>query len=470
MKKIILGCSLVLALNNILAQPVLKEWESFNKDNKKDQFDGFLGADETGFYLAVGNKAEKKNYLEKRDKQNGALIYRKDMNAEAAFSFVSGKNIVVLYNTFDKPTDTRTLTASVFLCSNGEKVKDFELCKMKAQLEMGNHTFDYGFSLSPDHSKFLVVPHHTWYIHEVNDLQLFDAGKMSLIWKKDFDQKQIITDRYEVDNDGDVVFAEDQSIGMIPNKSKEATKTKLQFPDDVYPKEIALKFSSGDVIAACVYKRSNDNGISGGVAFFRVGLSDLKIKQKSIVDFDKLASEKLTWEDPDVRKFPGEKSFKNIDLVEEGGSFYLVAEQSLRYQMDGRAIRYSHGELVVSKFAGDEIKWTKVLPRNTDVQDLNCNIVATPDKISLVYPESPASEKYNAENYPQGKLKPAYNCRDSYVVSYTIDSGGAVAKSLIKKNKDACIFPQKPNTLLDKNSLLLYLDESRIGKFGMLTF
>jgi hypothetical protein len=171
----------------------LNEWSPFNKENKKMEFNSFIASDETAFYNEINNKAEKKFQLEKRNKQTGDLIYQKDLNSEVCFSFIYDKNIIVIYNEFDKPSDKRSLSCSVFSAENGEKVKDVKLCEMKAQLEIGNHSFDYGFSLSPDKSKLLIVPHHTWYVHEVNNLKLFDVSKMSLLWEKNFDQKAIVT-------------------------------------------------------------------------------------------------------------------------------------------------------------------------------------------------------------------------------------------------------------------------------------
>ncbi len=183
----------------------------------------------------------------------------------------------------------------------------------------------------------------------------------------------------------------------------------------------------------------------------------------------------------------GYLDFNSAEIIEANNYYYFVANEGYSvirsyYNSVKTSTTNFSSRLLVSKvkIATGELEWVKVVPKSTttktaannDSPALNYHVFFANDKINFVFLDHPANfDKYTVENADYNKMGTIQGIHNSNAIMVSLDQNGNGTKKLIFENKETCLLPQQVNIMLNKNTLLLFLQnvKEKEEKFGSIS-
>ncbi len=500
MTKLIYLAFLLFITNVLIAQPVIKEFQTLNVD-KEYRFVNFIDADETGFYISTVHKTARPftYFVEKRNKNTGDLIFEIKLEHKPCYSICTNNKIIVVYSELNNENDSRKLSCSIFSSVDGIKIKDKEIEEIGGQ-KLGPYKNDYLIIASPDKSKLLMIPNHNDLGFpnpkaEQKSMKMYNSTTMELIWELKVDLS--LSSDAVIDNIGNILCPYKSYIRVVRFKSDKERdiNVSLKLPQRLTTAIIGFT-KDGQATATGMFTETieeiNEKGevklISGKAGFYytNINISELKLEKERIEYFTPEIEQKLSWQDKGrfVNKNPGDKEYKALKMFSQNGEVYFIAEHRLQkewnysYNEEGDVennksnFLYEHKEIIITKFSqSGHIEWTRILPKETvgALGGLQCIFIN--DKICFVFlDEKSNTQKFTLDNYEAGKLKPLTALSNSNALCITIDKNGNAKRNVLFFYSSYFLLPKSRDVIVDNKTLLIYLGFKTSDKIGTLTF
>lgn len=485
----------------LYSQGNVQEFEAFNKQNPDIHFQRMSFSDNTGYYCVLTNKKLKNYSFDKFDMQ-GKQLFSSKFKDEPIFELEGDNSIYVFSSTFDKSNGKK---GKLFLSEINIKTGDKTTEKLIDEIEViKEKDFTFEFSLSPDKTKLLLVSHYFCLSEELPEktiFRLFDVRGMKQLWEKEIDAKfkdfYVRTGFYATDNDGNVFLNFDYAskiieikaqmgksgMGIVNANEKVINEIVMSFDESVFVRSFSTMITNDGklIILGVGTERKSALPRRAGVVFVSVDMKIGKVLNKKVNFLSQDVDKKLDYDN----KGSGAVIFNAAEIIEKDNCYYFVANEGYSVYRTFHAsttttasTNFSSRLLLIKiKPSTGEAEWTKVIPKSTstktaannDSPALNYHTFVAGGKLHFVYLDHPANfDKFTVDNADYNKMGTIVGSSNCNVVLVSIEDNGTASKKLIFENKETCILPQQINLKLNKNSLLIYLENAKEKeeKFG----
>ncbi|MBL0049453.1 MAG: hypothetical protein IPP32_15305 [Bacteroidetes bacterium] len=378
--------------------------------------------------------------------------------------------------------------------TDGSVLKEWTEVSQYKTDKMGSRTWNFSMSLSPDHSKMIIVTpvviNDKPYIGSIqlyNPINMEKSGnpiKIPLRYKS----SEAFNSNFNIDNTGRITYLvrylnteNDASWSFalaIFNDTNTPTFINLATSPKWYIDEIQTHDAlNGNITFAGIFKdyrikKSEEEPRTG--AFFVTINAQSSLVAKEFTYFPKLVEEKLAYAEGTNWKCANAKNFKIRDIIEIGEDYYMIATPIYQYA-EGGIIYTKERDLIIYKFQPDtKADWIKSCPKNTRNTLNGFNKIVHDNKIYLFYLEHPKNmqEAGNAiPAYDHEKYDMIYNHRGSVIAALEISSSGEMKRYKIEApDIDWFYIAQSPSAMKDKeNGLYLKMIKGKSERYDILT-
>lgn len=516
MKKILYFFLFFISINSMLAQNDVVQLPIIHPKNPEIVFEKLVASDKSGFYALFNNKKLKSYCIEKFDLQ-GKSLFSTNFKGDPEFEQIGEKSLYIFSSEFDKADGKKgKLYLTEINAETGAKVDD----KVISQLEIyKQHDYEHFFSLSPDKTKLLVVSRFFCLSEELPEkatFRFFEVKGMKQIWEKEIDSKLgnnfIKTSKYIVNNDGDVFlhfyFAKEvilvkhislggyvadggSSIATVNSKEKNLNEVKFEIPSGVEVFSFSNVFSNDGkllfygAIRDVVGDKNKKEGVEskGGLITLVIDVKTRKSLNTVINRYDSDLDKKLSTKESGS----GDVYFQVNEVLELDGFYYLVCNEKYKSTVNytnstkSSSWLYSGGILLAKINPSTGIsEWMKYMPKSTSAKPtaikasyaLNYHVFISNDKLHFIYLDHPLNFEKNKieDDFPEN-VSAIQGINKSNVLLVSFEQNGKLKRKIIFDNQENCVLPQMENIVIDKKSLVLYLENFSEKKrcFGLIT-